>query len=437
MELTQGQKIGRDKILEWYKTCEITGKQLFFISGFAGTGKTFLIDYIINDLGLKEHQVAFATYTGKAASILIQKGRSASTIHRLIYTPVEKEYETKIGEEKIISKKIEFIKKNEGIPNYKLIVIDEVSMVDDKMMKDLLSFGIPVLATGDTAQLFPISGTATYLDKPDFTLTDIVRQAEDNPIIKIATLARNKEDIPYGNYGTVLVLNKKTVSPAQMKNLLLKADQVICGTNSTRNFINTEIRRLKDIDIIKDKFPIPGDKIICTVNNWEKNLDEDGKYNLVNGIIGTVVSNEIINKTLNLGKMSFKPDFLENTSEEFIYDMGIFLNNEWTYDMHQRVFTMASGSYKLKQWLTKKAEKETIEQFRDRVRDYVLTQKNSIDEEQIGRFEFAGCITAHKAQGSSWRRVLVFDESYIFGENMYNWLYTCITRAEEKLVIIR
>jgi exodeoxyribonuclease-5 len=436
MELTPGQEIAKEKIVEWYRLCRITGKQLFYLSGYAGTGKTFLISHIIDILELEESQVAFATYTGKAASVLIQKGQSASTIHRLIYKPVEEEYETKVGEEKVISKRIEFVKKTEGIPNYKLIIIDEVSMVDDKMMKDLLSFGIPVLATGDLGQLPPISGTSTYLENPDATLTDIVRQAEDNPIIKLATLARSKQEIPYGNYGSVLVLNRKNLSPLQMKDLLLKADQVICGTNATRNYLNTEIRRLKGIDIIKDKFPIPGDKIICTVNNWEKTLDEDETYNLVNGIIGTVATNELINRTLNLSKLSFKSDFLDVISEEFVYDNGIFLNDEWTYDMHQRVFTMANGSYKLKQWLARKTEKESFEQFRDRIRDYVLTQKNSVEDEQINRFEFGYAISCHKSQGSEFDKVVLFDESYLFGEPE-KWLYTGITRAKKKLVIIR
>jgi len=437
MELTKGQEVAKEMIIDWYKSCKLTGKQFFYLSGYAGTGKTFLISLIIDILGLKEFQVAFATYTGKAASVLIQKGRDASTIHRLIYTPIEEEYETKVGNETVISKRIQFIKKTDKIPNYKLIVIDEVSMVDDKMMKDLLSFGIPVLATGDPGQLPPISGTSTFMSSPDFILTDIVRQAADNPIIKVATLARFKQEIPYGKYGDdVLVLNRANLNPTQLKNLLLKADQVICGTNATRNYLNTEIRRYKGIDVIKDQFPIPGDKVICTVNNWEKSIDEDETYNLVNGIMGKVTSNELINRTLNLSRLSFIPDFLEDETEKFVYDDGIFLNDEWTYDMHQRVYTMADGAYKLKQWLTRKTDKESFEQFRDRIKEYVLTQRNSMEDQQINRFEFGYAISAHKAQGSEWEKIVLFDESYLFGESE-KWLYSAITRAKKKLVIIR
>ena len=148
MELTGQQQEARNKIIEWYTSLEAEKRQLFLLQGFAGTGKTFLINHIIDDLGLLPHEVAYGTFTGKAASILIQKGRDAATIHRLIYTPVEEEYETKIGSETIKGHRIKFVKKDK-ISNYKLIIIDEVSMVDNIMMKDLLSFGIPVLATGD------------------------------------------------------------------------------------------------------------------------------------------------------------------------------------------------------------------------------------------------------------------------------------------------
>jgi exodeoxyribonuclease-5 len=148
MELTAQQQEARVRIIDWYKTIKETNKQFFLLNGYAGTGKTFLINHIIDDLELLPHQVAYGTYTGKAASILIQKGRDAATIHRLIYTPVEEEYETKLGKETIKSHRIKFVKKDK-ISDYKLIIIDEVSMVDEIMMKDLMSFGIPILATGD------------------------------------------------------------------------------------------------------------------------------------------------------------------------------------------------------------------------------------------------------------------------------------------------
>lgn len=60
-----------------------------------------------------------------------------------------------------------------------------------------------------------------------------------------------------------------------------------------------------------------------------------------------------------------------------------------------------------------------------------------VSEEPICRFEFAYAITCHKAQGSEFDFVIVFDESWAFSEEKNRWLYTAITRAKEKLLIIR
>lgn len=436
MELTIDQEKAKELISDWYENYNDTDRKIFFLSGYAGTGKTFLVDHLIKELGLKDKDVAFGTPTGKAASVLIERGRLASTIHRLIYKPVEEEIEKEINGKTVKTKQISFVKVD-NIPNYKLLVIDEVSMVDFTMLKDLLSFDIPILATGDQAQLPAINGTNKLLNEPDFTLTNIVRQSEEDPIIKIASLAREGREIPYGNYGSVLVLNRQTLKESDLDKLLLKADQVICGTNKTRKVLNDRIRSIKGIDIEKNPFPIKGDKVICTVNNWSIDLDKDGRFNLVNGTIGTVEESDIIDKTLSLGKLSFKPDFLDESTEDIVFDSSIFDKGEFRYDMHQKLYLMADETYRLKKYMTKKQENESSEDFKKRVMEYVLTEKNALTEFQLNRFEFSGAISCHKAQGSEWDRVLLFDESGVFKNNANNWLYTGITRAKKKLVIIR
>src|SRR6476660_1830889 len=119
-------------------------RQVFRLFGYAGTGKTTLARHIAEDT---DGDVKFAAFTGKAASVMRGKGcRGASTIHSLIYRARES------GEE---------------IPNFdlwdeapaskaELIIIDECSMVDAELGRDLLSFGVPVLVLGDPAQLPPI-----------------------------------------------------------------------------------------------------------------------------------------------------------------------------------------------------------------------------------------------------------------------------------------
>lgn len=143
--LNQGQQEAADSIELWYNL-GLEDKQIYTLAGYAGTGKTFLINYIINErLKLAPHDVAYIAPTGKAASVLIQRGATnACTLHKLIYNRVEKEYVNEINGKKVISKKIEFVKKP-SIKKYKLIILDEVSMVDAKNMEDLISYGIPIL----------------------------------------------------------------------------------------------------------------------------------------------------------------------------------------------------------------------------------------------------------------------------------------------------
>jgi exodeoxyribonuclease V len=437
MELTGQQIEARSKIVEWYSSIKTSNKQVFVLSGYAGVGKTFLINHIIDDLGLLPHEVAYGTPTGKAASVLIQKGRDASTIHRLIYTPVEEEYETKLGNEVIKSHRIKFVKKDK-IASYKLIILDEVSMVDELMMKDLLSFSIPILATGDPGQLPPIQGKNPLMDNPDYFLTEIVRQAQDDPIVQLATRVRNGEKLPYGNYGSVIILDKSTLPQSMLKNLLLKADQIICGTNSTRIYLNNEVRRYKGIDVVKDKYPIDGEKVICTVNNWELYLDLMQNYNLVNGTIGSVSNIDIHDRIMNIGTLSFKADFLdkEEPVNDVLFDSGVFLNDQYTFDMHQKALVLPDNKYRLKKYFSKKGENESQDDFQNRIRQLIRDSKESIDEQQINRFDYAYAISCHKAQGSEFDKVVVFDESHVFGEPE-KWMYTAITRAKKKLVIIR
>ncbi|MBV8428237.1 MAG: AAA family ATPase, partial [Hyphomicrobiales bacterium] len=152
---------------------------IFRLFGYAGTGKTTLARHLAQNVSGK---VLFAAFTGKAALMMRSKGCSgASTIHSLIYRARES------GEER---------------PNFelwddspaaeaKLIVIDECSMVDAELGRDLLSFGVPLLVLGDPAQLPPIQGGGFFTDaRPDAMLTEVHRQAQDDPIVRLSMEVR-------------------------------------------------------------------------------------------------------------------------------------------------------------------------------------------------------------------------------------------------------
>src|SRR5476651_1900996 len=186
--------------------------QVFRLFGYAGTGKTTLATHIADDV---DGDVKFAAFTGKAASVMRGKGcRGASTIHSLIYRARES------GEE---------------VPNFdlwdeapaskaELIIIDECSMVDAELGRDLLSFGVPLLVLGDPAQLPPIQGGGFFTEaEPDAMLTEVHRQAAGNPIIRLSMDIRAGEAIEPGRYGESEIVRKADLDPERV----LKTDQVL------------------------------------------------------------------------------------------------------------------------------------------------------------------------------------------------------------------
>src|SRR3981081_2818468 len=140
--------------------------QTFRLFGYAGTGKTTLARHLAEDV---DGKVVFAAFTGKAALVMRRKGcTDASTIHSMIYRARESGEETPsfaLWGEAPASKA-------------SLIVLDECSMVDAELGRDLMSFGCPLLVLGDTAQLPPIQGGGFFTEcEPEVMLTEVHRQA--------------------------------------------------------------------------------------------------------------------------------------------------------------------------------------------------------------------------------------------------------------------
>lgn len=413
--LTEEQENAKNLIAEWFFN---TDDQIFVLSGYAGTGKTFLIDHVVREvLHLKAGEGAvFVSPTGKAAANLVKNGTAAGTVHSLIYMRDEDEFDVDENGEIVESRELRFIKREKLDEKIKLIVVDEASMINETMLFDLLSFGRKCLFAGDGAQLPPVNGVCPLMQTPHYTLTEIVRQAADNPIIQVATLAREGRRIPYGNYGdSVCVISKNALSAAERKRLFLKADQIICGRNKTRTALNMEMRAYKGIDA-ENLLPVEGEKVICTLNDWEKPLDKEGKFFLVNGIIGT--AHEVQEGFDELAKMQFQADFLSE-SISVPFDTAIFTKGEYRHLYGERAVTLSNGA--------------VVHEG-----NFALLHKlRAVKEEPICRFEFAYAVTCHKAQGSEFDFVVVFDESWAFGEEKDRWLYTAVTRAKEKLLIIR
>ena len=412
MKLTADQEQAKKLIEEWFFNRD---DKTFVLAGYAGTGKTFLINHVVKEvLHLKAgEEAAFVSPTGKAATVLAQGGTVAGTVHGLIYIRDEDDFDVDENGEIVQKEHLSFFKRESIDEKIKLIVVDEASMVNEEMLGDLLSFGVKCLFCGDNAQLPPVNGDCPLLATPDYVLTEIVRQAAGNPIIRLATMARCGEYIPYGEYGDkVSVVSRRYFG---RRKALLRADQIVCGRNKTRNELNRELREYLGYE--KEALPQKGEKVICTLNDWEQPLDKEEKFHLVNGIIGRTQAPLEEGMDL-LARMSFKADGIGDTVSVPV-DTGIFLQGNYAHGYGEKALTLKGGYL---------VHESNYEMFR---------RMKAEKEELICRFEFAYAITCHKAQGSEFDFVVVFDEAWAFGEERHRWLYTAITRAKDKLLIVR
>lgn len=372
----------------WWHTKD---HQVFEISGAAGTGKTTLVKYLIDRLGLKNDEVLFVAFMGKAATQLSRNGLPASTIHSAIYDYVkvpERDENGKIiiKEDGRVKTTKKFILKDRISKNIKLIVLDEGSMVNETIGKDLLSFNLPVIVLGDLNQLPPVFGNSFFLRNPNVILRKIMRQAEGDPIIWLSqeVLAGRRPKI--GVYGKSAVITKSDVSDYNFRDSSI----VITGTNKLRYNINKYFREeLKRIEHLE--YPQYGEKVICRKNNWHKMID-NGIF-LTNGTTGFV---DYIDRSSYNGKtmvMDFRPDFTKS----------IFKNIKFDY----------------KHLYASPTDEEDVNYMNDKI-------------------EFAYAITVHSSQGSQWDKVMFLDEANMMRDEFSrkSFEYTGITRARKSILIV-
>ena len=372
----------------WYDY-ERTYKPYFTLSGAAGTGKTSLLLYFFEMMGFGMNDFICAAFVGKAVTVLASKGLPAKTIHSLIYRRIityerDDEGELVLNEKGKPKEKFEFVLRDKLEYPYKIIAIDEASMVDTNMEADLLSFGIPIIFIGDHHQLPPIFGNSAVMMNPDFILTQIMRQEKDNPIIYLSQQVIRGIPLEIGIYGD----SKITGSVDLNTNLLTDYDTIIMGLNKTRQMFNDHIRyRLLHA---RDYMPMEGEKLICRQNNWSMELG-DGFY-LTNGTQG-IVSHIYLDK-MKKGRVpiDFIPDITKRCVEKI---------------------SMDTEYLKLKCYETN---------------DYGISKSN--------KFEYAYAITAHLSQGSEWPSVLFLDGKFQDYETTKKLRYTAITRASEKIHIV-
>lgn len=341
-------------------------KQVFRIFGYAGTGKTTLATHFAQNI---DGLVLFAAFTGKAALVMKKRGCvGARTIHSLIYIAKQNKNTGEVTWK---------LNKESALRDASLLIIDECSMVDEELATDLLSFGIPILVLGDPAQLPPVSGAGYFTEaKPDIMLTEIHRQAKDNPIVYLASEIREGRYPAHGSYGESRIVSKIASTDA------LDANQILVGRNATRDSMNSKMRKLLKMN---GDYPIQNEKLICLKNDKDLGIFNGGMFT-VDRVIDTTRKSNFLHMSLHTEEDEQMPILVKVHKSRF--NAEIVAPN----------------------WKLLKGSQE---------------------------FDFGYAITCHKSQGSQWDSVLIYDESWCFRDDWQRWLYTAITRASEKITLVK
>ena len=396
MELNEKQKNGLTLALQRYKNKE----KYTVIAGYAGAGKSTLVRFIIEELktyGVKETDVCFACFTGKAAQVLLKKGnKNVITLHKLLYKSIPKESGG-------------FVRiPNPSIP-YKIVVVDEVSMAPKTLMDLLFKHDVYVICLGDPFQLPPVDKKEDnhLLDAPHIFLDEIMRQAQESEIIQLSMAIRENRPIEVFQGKEVQILNKEELNTG----MLTWADQILVATNATRVSINTQMRKLLNFG----EKPQDGDKIICLRNYWD--CFSDNEEPLVNGTIGILKNSFLTKRYLpRIVKSTDGLSHIDLIMGDFISDSGMYFHS---LEMDKKMID--TGEFSL-DWKTV----------------YQLNRNPKTRDIPPLEFTYGYAITCHKAQGSEWDKVLVIEEKFPFDKIEHaRWLYTAVTRSSEKLVLVR
>lgn len=389
------------------------GPQVFYLAGFAGTGKTTLAKHLAAGVtGL----VLFSAYTGKAASVLRKMGcAGAATLHSLLYSVGEQdkttlhelelelahrrdeghqdddalmELEVEIAQLQKKLREPKFtLQEDSVVASSALVVLDECSMVNQPLASDLESFKKKILVMGDPAQLPPVKGGGYYTNRtPDVMLTEIHRQAAENPIIRWATTVRNGGELPFADDGHARKLKKRSIDHRDV--MLAPGVQLLAGKNDTRRNLNQYVRKHLDRDDCP--YPVKGDRLVV--------LRNDRDWGVLNGV------------TCEAAEDAAAPEGEEHLSMDVAYE-GLVIQ-----DMP--------------------VDRAYFDAYADPAA--ADPSDGSWDRRWMVPMDYGYCLTVHKAQGSQWDHVVLCDDGFAHWHPRMRsrWLYTAITRASERLTIL-
>ncbi len=425
---------------------------LFILKGYAGTGKTTLVAALVSQLWQAKFKYVLLAPTGRAAKVISNyAGKQAFTIHRHIYYP-----------KKAANGGISFTLKKNKYTNT-LFIVDEASMVPDiasesnlfengSLLSDLLQYvysgtNCKVLFIGDTAQLPPVkSELSPALDENILSLefnknisiielNEVVRQNNNSGILINATDLREMLSDSFFEDFQFSIEHSSDVVRLQEGNEIIEHLQesyskhghegtvIIVRSNKRANLYNQHIR---ERILFNESELSAGDFLMVVKNNyyWLEPTSEAGF--IANGDIVEVLEIFDIKEIYSYRFAEVKLRMIDYPNMEPIETVLILdtLTSEtasMTYEESNRLYQEVLLDY---------------EDERSKYKRFMKVKSNKYFNALQVKFSYA--ITCHKSQGGQWPHVYV-EQPYLkdgISKDYLRWLYTAITRTQEKLHLI-
>ncbi len=361
------------------------GQQVVVLCGPAGSGKTTLLRAFLDGL---TRDVALVCPTGKAAARLSEvTGRPARTIHRALYASVSR------GEQ---GGELVFGGKKAPCPPGGLVICDEASMVDEILHADLVSHLPPraqLLYVGDREQLPPVRGRwGPDFETPTAVLETIHRQAEQSPVLALATAIRRGQR--WSDWQPEVCERLSGSDPAAwyVERLKSGADvTLVTHTNRRRQGLNAAVRRLEG----RTEPLEPGDRVVGLLNNADAGV--------MNGEVFEVLG----------GEPSRGASYLHS-------------GTVWNVTMQS-----TAGGEPVDVLVNIDLIGQPISPFHA----WIGRKRRGALEKAV-HLDFGACLTVHKSQGSQWAEVgFVSTPSFRRMQDRRRLAYTAVTRAAERLSI--
>jgi len=444
----------QDVVLQRLATFILEGdsESLFILKGYAGTGKTTLISTLVNSLWNAHKSAVLLAPTGRAAKVIAKYSkREALTIHKKIYFP-----------KKQSGGGVSFVLQPNKHKNA-LFIVDEASMISDvntdsklfengSLLDDLLQYvysghNCKLVFIGDTAQLPPIKLDVSpaldenrlalnYNKEVDFIeLDEVVRQAEGSGILSNATLLREQLATNYfdsfqfdlGVFPDIIRLQdgydiQNAIDEAYSSDG--KEDTaIIVRSNKRANVYNQQIRSRI---LFQENDLNAGDYLMVVKNNyfWIKENSEAGF--IANGDIVEVLEIYAFKELYGFRFAEVKVRMVDYPNME-AFETVLLLD---TITAETPALSYEDGN-KLYQEVQKDYESET-----SKYKKFMKIKQNKCFNALQVKFSYA--MTCHKSQGGQWKTVFV-EQPYLpngVNKDYMRWLYTAITRAEDKLYLI-